>query len=78
MFRQILIFEVIFNNHKQAQFVYMVYIYFLGAWDAIKHHFPNADIKDCVFHWGQAVMRKVAKLGLKTAHDQKQAIHIFI
>jgi hypothetical protein len=49
-----------------------------GAWGAIKHHFPTADIKGCVFHWSQAVLRKVAKLGLKTAYDQKQSTHIFI
>jgi len=44
----------------------------------IKPHFPNVDIKGCVFHWDQAVMRKVAKLGLKAVYDQKPAIHIFI
>ena len=49
-----------------------------GAWGTIKHHFPTADIKGCVFLWSQAVLRKVAKLGLKTAYDQKQSTRIFI
>ena len=49
-----------------------------GAWGAIKHHFPTADIKGCVFHWSQAVLRKVAKLGLKTAYDQKQSTNNLI
>jgi len=40
--------------------------------------FPEAEIKGCAFHWCQAVMRKVAKLGLKTAYDQKKSVHLFV
>jgi hypothetical protein len=40
--------------------------------------FPDAEIKGCVFHWGQAVMRKVANLGLKTSYNEKKGVHIFV
>ncbi|CAG2229362.1 unnamed protein product [Mytilus edulis] len=35
-------------------------------------------IKGCAFHWGQAVMRKVANLGLKTAYSADKAVNVFI
>ena len=40
--------------------------------------FPDADIKGCAFHWGQAVMRKVANLGLKTSYNEKKGVHFFV
>jgi hypothetical protein len=40
--------------------------------------FPDAEIKRCAFHWGQAVMRKVANLGLKTSYNEKKGDHIFV
>ncbi|CAC5364718.1 unnamed protein product [Mytilus coruscus] len=49
-----------------------------AAWSAIKTVFPTAEKKGCSFHWCQAVMRKVAKLGLKTAYDSKKSVHLFI
>lgn len=47
-------------------------------WGAIKSIYPDSDIKDCAFHWDQAVMRRVAKLGRKTAYDNDGALHVFI
>ena len=45
---------------------------------AIKAVFPDAEIKRCAFHWGQAVMRKVANLGLKTSYNENKGVHIFV
>ena len=53
-------------------------IFILAAWSAVKSVFPDTDIKGCSFYWSQAVMRRVAKLGLKPTYDQKQTTHVFI
>ena len=50
----------------------------LAAWEAVKEVYPDCDIRGCVFHWGQAVMRKVANLGLKTTYQERQGLHVFI
>ena len=56
----------------------MFYFSFTVAWGDMKTIFPETEIKGCALHWGQAVMRKVANLGLKTTYDQKKAVHIYI
>ncbi|CAG2198539.1 unnamed protein product [Mytilus edulis] len=40
--------------------------------------FPTPTSKGCAFHWGQAVMRKVASNGLKTAYSADKAVNVFI
>ncbi|XP_060604396.1 uncharacterized protein LOC132757205 [Ruditapes philippinarum] len=47
-------------------------------WQAVKDVFPNVSIKGCIFHWSQAVMRKVGNIGLKQTYEGKQAIHWYI
>ncbi|KAK3108659.1 hypothetical protein FSP39_012750 [Pinctada imbricata] len=42
---------------------------------SIQEVFPEADIRGCSFHWGQAVMRKVANLGLKTTYNQRKTTY---
>ena len=55
------------------------YFIFTGAWAAIKAVFPDTEIKGYAFHCrGQAVMRKVANLGLKTSYNEKEGVHIFV
>ncbi|KAL5018704.1 hypothetical protein ScPMuIL_004426, partial [Solemya velum] len=49
-----------------------------ATWRSIQDTFPGADIKGCSFHWGQAVMRKVSNLGLRTTFLQRKTTHHFI
>jgi hypothetical protein len=44
---------------------------FLGVWKAVRSEFPTASIKECAFHFGQAVFRKVTELGLKTTYTSR-------
>jgi transposase len=36
-----------------------------GVWKAVQSLIPNATIKGCSFHWGQAIWRHVQSLGLQ-------------
>lgn len=36
-----------------------------GLWRALRDRFPNYPIQGCVFHWSQAVFRKVQEHGLQ-------------
>lgn len=49
-----------------------------GAWQAIREVFPGRIIKGCVFHWTQAVYRKVLQLGLSTAYVQRRDKYEYI
>ena len=53
-------------------------LYVLGLWQALRNAFPGAQLKGCVFHWTQAVMRKVTELGMKTNYEKRQGDHAFI
>ena len=69
------------SNLCNRMYIWNFFIYFFiftGAWAAIKAVFPDADIKGCAFHWEQAVMRKVANLGLKTSYNEKKGVHFFV
>ena len=52
--------------------------YISGAWLGIRRVFPGVNIKGCVFHWTQAVWRRVQEYGLVTAYRQQQPIHTYI
>lgn len=64
------------NVHIFMNFFFL--FFFTGKWVAIKTVFPDADIKGCAFHWGQAATRAVANLRLKTSYNQKKCVHIFV
>ncbi|XP_052090532.1 uncharacterized protein LOC127727130 [Mytilus californianus] len=49
-----------------------------GAWKAIRQIFPNASIKGCAFHFGQAIWRKVQDLGLKTTYSSRGVEYRYI
>ena len=50
----------------------------LGAWNAISLFFPTAYIKGFVFHWSQAVGRKIKELGLAVTYLRREATHRYL
>ena len=49
-----------------------------ALWRAVEQVFQDAQIQGCVFHWTQAVWRKVQDLGLTTAYKGDDAVHKYI
>ncbi len=49
-----------------------------ALWRAVEKVFPDAGIKGCVFHWTQAIWRKVQALGLASTYQNNDAAHKFI
>ncbi|XP_078326026.1 uncharacterized protein LOC144622863 [Crassostrea virginica] len=49
-----------------------------ALWQAMKDRFPRMPIQGCVFHWTQAVFRKVQEHGLQTAYNQKDNVFKFV
>ncbi|XP_078326514.1 uncharacterized protein LOC144622949 isoform X1 [Crassostrea virginica] len=49
-----------------------------AVWGAIQDRFPWAVIQGCVFHWTQALYRKVQELGLQRAYNEKGDVHRFL
>lgn len=43
----------------------------LASMNAGRHHFPDADIKGCLFHFCQSIWRHVVQLGLKAAYNNE-------
>lgn len=46
----------------------------LAAWNAFARLFPGIQLAGCSFHFSQAVMKRVGKLGLKRAYQDDPAI----
>lgn len=51
---------------------------FVGAWQAVRHVFPGVAMKGCIFHWSQAVWRKVQDLGLVTTYRERDSVYRYI
>ena len=49
-----------------------------ALWKAVEKVFSSAKIQGCVFHWTQAIWRKVQGLGLSTAYQEDHATHKYI
>ena len=47
-------------------------------WQAVQTIFPNVRLQGCLFHWMQAVWRKVQEIGLSTAYKKDDAVHKYI
>ncbi|XP_021363128.1 uncharacterized protein LOC110456619 [Mizuhopecten yessoensis] len=46
-----------------------------ACWPVVMTVFTGAELKECSFHWAQAVLRKVGSLGLRPTYDQRQGWH---
>ena len=42
----------------------------MASINALRDHFPNADIQGCLFHFGQCLWRKIQELGLRAWYNQ--------
>ncbi|KAL9955296.1 hypothetical protein ACROYT_G036599 [Oculina patagonica] len=49
-----------------------------ATWAALREVFPDAKLHGCVFHWTQALWRKVQDLGLQSAYHHDRGTHAFI
>ena len=49
-----------------------------AVWKAAGHEMPRVTLKGCVFHWAQALWRKVQDIGLQTAYTGNSSVRKFI
>ncbi len=46
-------------------------------WAAAQKIFPQVALRGCLFHWNQAIYRKIQDLGLQAAYQKRQGTHKF-
>ncbi|XP_068725452.1 uncharacterized protein [Montipora capricornis] len=49
-----------------------------AIWKALRSVLPTVKLQGCVFHWTQALWRKVQELGLQTAYSGNDAVYRYI
>ena len=49
-----------------------------ATWEALREVVPDVSLQGCVFHWAQAVWRKVQEIGLQAAYINDDASMKFI
>jgi hypothetical protein len=52
--------------------------YEMALWKTFPKVFEGIEVKGCLFHWTQALWRKVQELGLQTAYMQDKDIFAFV
>ena len=57
---------------------YHIYHSVTAVWQAVRAVFPAADIRGCVFHFAQAVLRKVGNLGLNPTYEKRAGVFLFV
>ena len=68
------VFPILFLSKEKFQ---CIHICVLGMWKAGKEVL-NVPVRGCNFHWQQALMKKVAELGLKRDYEQKEDMYKYI
>ena len=48
-----------------------------AVWIATKNVFPTVSLHGCLFHWNQAIYRKIQELGMQAAYHEKRDVFIF-
>lgn len=49
-----------------------------ATWKALRERFSGYKIQGCLFHWEQAVFRKVQELGLQVSYVANWLLYYFI
>ncbi|KAK3087679.1 hypothetical protein FSP39_009092 [Pinctada imbricata] len=49
-----------------------------GLWQVLQLVYPGIDIKGCVFHFTQAVWRRIQEEGLSTAYRENDSLHRYL
>ena len=64
----------------QADFTpsHVIVDYEAAAIGALEEVFPTATISGCLFHFSQAILRKVSKLGLRTRYLQDEEFRMTV
>ena len=50
----------------------------LKAISAFKTEFPNVISKGCLFHFGQSLLKRLSRLGLKTAFSEDEGFNLWV
>ena len=64
--------------HDEVKLQCVVANFETASWQAVQTVFPNVRLQGCLFHWTQAVWRKVQEIGLGTAYKKDDAVHKYI
>ncbi|XP_078322232.1 uncharacterized protein LOC111108686 [Crassostrea virginica] len=72
------VFRAILESLQATQVEEFMVDFELGAWQAIRWMLPAVTIRDCVFHWTQAVWRHVHICGLVKAYREQQGVHTYM
>ena len=71
---------IIIVVYLQADFTpsHLIVDYEAAAIGALEEVFPTAIISGCLFHFSQAILRKVSKLGLRTRYLQDEEFRMTV
>ena len=62
----------------QTQVAEVVMDFKAAMWHGVKVVFPEIQIRGCVFHWVQAMWRRVQALGLQDSYSKDEGTHCIV